>query len=269
MDNRQSRATDILPRSPAARDWRDTLRDATDLALAGILMTLAALPVVTAGAAIGAASTAIAQWTDQERFPGVRVSARTFARGILPGLPPLLITIAAAALLRLNIHALGTGLVPGGRPLIWATALLGLVLAGFAGMVVVEFGRAGAEPTHAGTEMDRSDARPARSGAGPDHSDGEPARSRGGLDRLDGGRDRSDGEPATSGGEPFRQDGAGWRTAVRDAARLVAARPAVLAASTGIMAFTIGLGYLLQAILVPILAGYTLLALHVVRRRLG
>ncbi|MFI5840391.1 hypothetical protein ACIA8K_11860 [Catenuloplanes sp. NPDC051500] len=206
MDNRQSRwPADTVPRPPAQRDWRDTLRAATDLALAGILMTVAALPLVTAGTAVGTASAATAKYTDQERFPGVRECARIFGRGLLPGIPPLLIAVAAFVLLRLNIHALGVGLVPGGRPLIWATVLLGLALAGFAGLVITEFGRAGD----------------------------------------------------------------GWRTATRDAARLTVARPALLAASTGIMAFTIGLGYLIQAILVPILAGYTLLALHVVRRRLA
>ncbi|MDP9798181.1 hypothetical protein J2S43_006693 [Catenuloplanes nepalensis] len=193
------------PRPPVQRDWRDTLRAASDLALTGIVMTIAALPIVTAGAAVGAASTAVAKYTDQERFPGVRDTARDFARGILPGIPPLLIAIAAGVLIRLNIHALDVGLVPGGRPLIWATLLLALAGAGFAAMVVVEFGRSGA----------------------------------------------------------------GWRAAVRDAARLVVARPGLLAGSAGIMAFTIGLGYLIQAILVPILAGYALLALHVIRRRPG
>jgi hypothetical protein len=206
VDDRQLRwPADDLPQPPATRDWRDTLRAATDLALAGILMTVAALPVVTAGAAVGAASAATARYTDQERFPGVRECARIFGRGLLPGVPPLLVAVAGFLLLRLNIHALGVGLVPGGRPLIWATLLLGLVGAGFAGLVITEFGRAGN----------------------------------------------------------------GWRRATRDAARLTVARPALLAASTGIMALTIGLGYLIQAILVPILAGYTLLALHVVRRRLG
>jgi hypothetical protein len=226
MEHRQSRRpADTVPRPPAERDWRDTLRAATDLALAGILMTVAALPVLTAGAAVGAASAATAKYTDQERFPGVRVTARHFGRGILPGIPPVLIATAAGALLRLDIHALDAGLVPGGRPLIWATVLLGLALAGFAGMVVVELGRAAA--------LSGSEAETSGSGIGTSRSAG------------------------------------GWRTAAREAARLVTARPVLLAASAGIMAFTIGIGYLIQAILIPILAGYTLLALHVVRRRLG
>ncbi|MDR7280352.1 hypothetical protein [Catenuloplanes atrovinosus] len=206
MDDRQSPGpVEDVPRPPVRRDWRDTLRAASDLALTGIVMTLAALPVITAGAAVGTASAAVARWTDQERFPGVRETARHFRHGLLPGIPPLLVLIAFGVLIRLNVHALSVGLAPGGPPLIWATLALAVAGAGFAAMVVVEFGRAGA----------------------------------------------------------------GWRAATRDAARLAVSRPALPAASAGIMAFTIALGYLIQVILVPILAGYTLLALHVVRRRLG
>lgn len=248
MDHRQSRwPADTVPRPPAERDWRDTLRAATDLALAGILMTVAALPVLTAGAAVGTASAATAKYTDLERFPGVRVSARHFGRGILPGIPPLLITIAAGVLLRLNIHALGVGLVPGGRPLIWATVLLGLALAGFAGLVVVELGRAAALSDSEAADI-----------SGPDAGTNGP----------DAGTSRS-GVGTNGSGVGTSRSAGGWRIATRDAARLVTARPALLAASAGIMAFTIGIGYLVQAILIPILAGYTLLALHVVRRRLG
>ncbi|GAB7049649.1 hypothetical protein [Catenuloplanes indicus] len=202
------------PPQPIQRDWRDTLRAASDLALTGIVMTVAALPVVTAGAAAGAASAAVATYTDQERFPGVRQTARVFARGLLPGIPPLLAVVAFGVLIRLNVHALSVGLVPGGRPLIWATLLLGLAGAGFAGMVVVELGRATAA-------------------AGPDGP------------------------------------GTGWRVALREAGRLVVARPAVPAASAGVLGLTIAIGYLIQAIMVPILAGYALLALHVIRRRLA
>ncbi|GAB7041664.1 MULTISPECIES: hypothetical protein [Catenuloplanes] len=234
MGDRQLRwPTDNAPGPPVQRDWRDTLRAASDLALTGIVLTIAALPVVTAGAAVGAASTAVARYTDHERFPGVREVARTFARGILPGIPPLLVAIAAGVLIRLNIHALSVGLVPGGRPLIWATLLLALAAAGFAGLVVVEFGRA--------TDLGPAGSGGAAPPAGP----------------LPGDEDRQ------------RRAGPGWRAATRGAARLVAARPATLAASAGVLGLTTAIGFLVQAVVVPILAGYTLLALHVIRRRLA
>ena len=47
------------------------------------------------------------------------------------------------------------------------------------------------------------------------------------------------------------------------------ARPTVLAASAGVLGLTFAIGYLIQVIMVPILAGYALLALHVIRRRLA
>ncbi|WP_253289750.1 hypothetical protein [Verrucosispora sioxanthis] len=48
-----SRADARTGRREPGRDWRDTVSDAADLALLGILTVLAAAPVLTAGAAIG------------------------------------------------------------------------------------------------------------------------------------------------------------------------------------------------------------------------
>jgi hypothetical protein len=67
------------------RDWRDTLSAASDLALLGIATALAALPVVTAGAAVAAASAATHDWCRSGRLPAARVSAQRLRRGLLPG----------------------------------------------------------------------------------------------------------------------------------------------------------------------------------------
>lgn len=129
--------------APAAarRDWRDTMRGGADLALLGILTTLAALPVVTAGAAVATASTALDQWTREDRWPDARTLLRTFGRAVLPGAAATLVAAAAAALLTLNALALSAGVVPGGTALVLITAGIGALACGFAGMVVVRVGR--------------------------------------------------------------------------------------------------------------------------------
>ncbi|RBI98867.1 hypothetical protein DRA43_25140, partial [Micromonospora provocatoris] len=45
--------------APARADWRDTLREATDLALLGFAVALAALPVLTLAPAVAAAGAAL------------------------------------------------------------------------------------------------------------------------------------------------------------------------------------------------------------------
>ncbi|MFD0820636.1 hypothetical protein ACFQ0D_20510, partial [Micromonospora zhanjiangensis] len=64
------------------RDWRDLARDAADLALLGILATLAALPVLTAGAAFGTASAAVHDWATDGNWPPVRRTVERFRRGL-------------------------------------------------------------------------------------------------------------------------------------------------------------------------------------------
>ncbi|MEV4755675.1 hypothetical protein AB0J86_11270 [Micromonospora sp. NPDC049559] len=187
-------------------DWRDTLRNATDLALLGVLVTVAALPVLTAGAAVATASSAVRHWLAYDRWPDARRLLRDFGRGVLPGAGATLAAGAAAALLGLNLLALGRGLVPGGRPLLVVTAALAVAAVGLAGLTVVEVGRRG---------------------------------------------------------------GRGWLLAVRAAARLAGRRPVALLASAGVLVLAAVLGAMVLPLLTPILAGYTLFALHAVARRAG
>jgi hypothetical protein len=187
------------------RDWRETVRNAADFALLGIVTAVAALPVVTAGAAVATASAAVHHWADHQSFPDLGTSTRRYVRGILPGAGATLVTALAAWLLVLNLGALRAGTVPGGTPLFTVTAILAVAAAGLAGLIVVQVGR---------------------------------------------------------------HDGRGWLTAARTALRVAYERPLVLVGATGVVALTGFVGVLVLPLLIPILLGYALVALHAVTRRL-
>ncbi|MDG4781680.1 hypothetical protein O7614_18670 [Micromonospora sp. WMMD961] len=190
--------------SDARRDWRDVVRDAADLALLGILLTLAALPLLTAGAAVGTASAALHDWTRTGSWPSARTTVRRFGRSVLPGAPVSLLALGVAGLLAADLAALATGRVPGGPVALLVTALVTAGLAGYAGLVVVEVGGNG------------------------------------------GGR---------------------WREAARSTARACLDAPTRWAAPTGVVALAGLLAVLVTPVAVPILAGYTLAALHAVTNR--
>ncbi|MCG5444189.1 hypothetical protein NIE79_002334 [Micromonospora sp. NIE79] len=186
------------------RDWRDVARDAADLALLGILLTLAAVPLLTAAAAAGTASAAVHDWTRTGSWPSARTTVRRFGRAVLPGVPASLFAFAVAALLAADLAALATGRVPGGPAALLVTALIAAGLAGYAGLVVVEVGGNG------------------------------------------GGR---------------------WRASARSAARACLDSPTRWAALTGVVALAGLLTVLVTPVAVPILAGYTVAALHAVTVR--
>ncbi|MEQ4302692.1 hypothetical protein ABNF97_15040 [Plantactinospora sp. B6F1] len=132
--------------APATRpDWRDTLRNAADLALLGIVTTVAALPVVTAGAAVGTGSAALHTWIETGSWPGTRPVLRDFRRAVLPGILPTLLAGIAAAVLAVNLLALTRGVVPGGAVLVVVTAALAAAAGGFAGLTVVRLGQRGGD----------------------------------------------------------------------------------------------------------------------------
>lgn len=131
---------DVTEQTPARRDWRDTFSTATDLALAGILITVAAAPVVTAGAAFATGSAAVHHWVEHRSWPSLRELAGTFGRAILPGLGATLVALGLGLLLVLDLAALANGTVPGGAPLITVTGLLTAAVVGLAAVVLVEVG---------------------------------------------------------------------------------------------------------------------------------
>jgi hypothetical protein len=116
------------------RDWRESVRLAADLALLGMLVCVAALPVVTAGAALRTGSAAIGYYLTHDRWPEPAFCRRIFRRGLLPGLAGTLAFAAAATLVVLDVRALRSGLVPGGLPLIVLTVLVAAGALGYAGL---------------------------------------------------------------------------------------------------------------------------------------
>ncbi|GID92388.1 hypothetical protein ACFQFC_40655 [Amorphoplanes digitatis] len=181
------------------RDWRDTVQVATDLALLGLVVTAAALPLLTAGAAVAAGSAAVHHHLEHDRWPSARRSWAVFRRGLVPGLLAGPACAAAAALVVVDLLAVRRGAVPGGTPLLVLTAVLVAAAAGYAGLTVVAVG---AHP-----------------------------------------------------GRP-------WRAAAR---RVPLNR--ALPAAAGVLALAGVLAVLVHPVLVPVLAGYALFALHVVARR--
>ncbi|MGC4806912.1 hypothetical protein [Micromonospora sp. DT233] len=194
----------MTPQQPPRRDWRDVVADATDLALVGFALVVGALPVLTAGAALAAASAAVHDRITDGGWPPARTTGRRYVRGLPAGVPVTLIALAGALLLGADLAALATGRVPGGAPALLVTAGVTAALVGYAALVVVEIGRAG---------------------------------------------------------------GRGWRVAARSAARACAARPGGWAAASGICGVAAVLTALVIPVALPILAGYTLAALHAVARR--
>jgi hypothetical protein len=158
----EGRRSDQAPSTVTAprRGWLDVLRDASDLALLGILTTVGALGVVTAGAAVATASAALREWLERGSWPTARETIHRYVRGLLPGVPVTLLAAGATALLTLNATAFAGGAVPGGRPAAGATLVLAAALAGYAALVVVEVGRAGGWRAAAGRAARAAQARP-------------------------------------------------------------------------------------------------------------
>ncbi|MFC7530626.1 hypothetical protein [Actinoplanes sp. GCM10030250] len=124
--------------APAVRpDWRERLSLATDLALIGFLVTLAALPVLTAPAALAAGSAAVRHRYADGGLPRVRPLLGLYRRLILPGIP---VTLVALVLL-VDLMAISRGRVPGGPVLFFGTAAVAAWLGGFATLAVVAIGR--------------------------------------------------------------------------------------------------------------------------------
>jgi hypothetical protein len=157
-----TRASSRSERTRPDVGWRDTLTAATDLALIGIATTLAAMPLVSAGAAVASASAAVHEWSGNERLPALTAGLRRLRRGLLPGLAASLLGVAATVVLLLNASALARGAVPGGTPLLVGTGVVAVLWAGFAGLTVVEVGARAGEGWRAaaGSAWRTSAARP-------------------------------------------------------------------------------------------------------------
>lgn len=133
-----------IPATARARTgWRDTVSNASSVALVGIVATVAAVPVVTAGAAFATASAAVHDFCEYGSMPPLRTSARRFGRALVPGLLATAVTLAVLVLVVLDVRAVVAGRVPGGPLLLAITATVGVALLGMGGWTVVEVGRRG------------------------------------------------------------------------------------------------------------------------------
>ncbi|MBB5870311.1 hypothetical protein F4553_003690 [Allocatelliglobosispora scoriae] len=124
-----------------ARDWRDTFRDGADLALLGVVVSIACLPLVTAGGVVAVAAEAVAVRYGQGRWLTLGELWAALRRRFLPGLAAGAVVLITVALLLADQVLLAGGVVPGGTALAWVTGLLGLVILGIYALVVPFVGR--------------------------------------------------------------------------------------------------------------------------------
>ncbi|MEV0901194.1 hypothetical protein [Actinoplanes sp. NPDC049802] len=127
---------------PIRPDWRERFALGADLALIGIGVTVAALPLLTLPAALAAGSTAVRHRYHTGSLPEFRPLLRQFRRTLLPGVPVVLV----AALLLLDLIALSRGWVPGGAPMLALTGAVVTWLAGVATLTLVAGGRDPSQP---------------------------------------------------------------------------------------------------------------------------
>ncbi len=131
------------PRTEPRPDWRDTIAGASDLALLGIVLTVAVLPVVTAGGAVAAGSLAVDRWCTEGRVPPVPELWRCFVRGLLPGVVVVAVAAVVGALFALDLAVLDRGGIPGAPAVRVVTLLVAALAAGVAALTVVRIGQRG------------------------------------------------------------------------------------------------------------------------------
>ncbi|NUO59716.1 MAG: hypothetical protein HOV78_23890 [Hamadaea sp.] len=129
-----------MKRSGLRPAWQDTVSDAADLALLGIVAFVASLPIVTAGAAVSAASQAVHDRHALGSLPSWRTSLGRFVRGLVPGLGATVVTLAVVALIVIDVRGLARGVVPGGGPALALTVTVIALIIGYAGLTVVAVG---------------------------------------------------------------------------------------------------------------------------------
>ncbi|MEU4365792.1 hypothetical protein [Micromonospora chersina] len=128
---------------PPRRDWRDTAREASDLALLGFAVALAALPLLTLAPAVATASAALHDRGVTGSWPTTRTTLARFGRALPAGLAVSAVGLAVAGALAADLLALAGGRVPGGGPATALTAAITAALLGYAGLVTVAVGRTG------------------------------------------------------------------------------------------------------------------------------
>jgi hypothetical protein len=132
----------VVPPIPRP-DWRESVALAADLALLGIVVAFACLPLVTAGGALVAASVAVDRAGTDRSFPAIRELLGVLRRNLLRGLAATLIALVAAAAVAVDLLAVGGGRVPGGSLLLIVTALVAGGGIAVIGTALVRLGQTG------------------------------------------------------------------------------------------------------------------------------
>jgi hypothetical protein len=122
------------------RDWRDTLSVGADIALVGIVVTAASVPLVTAGAAVRAGSAAVHAIAAGEGVDP-RLMWRLFRTSLLPGAAATAIAAGCGLLLFIDVGAVASGRVPGGLPALAGTGAAAAALLAIGMLSVVQLGR--------------------------------------------------------------------------------------------------------------------------------
>jgi hypothetical protein len=117
--------------------WLTTLTLASDVAVVGFAVTLLALPLVTAPAALRAGSVAVHAIAVDGRKLSVAELWRAFCRSLLPGFGWSL----TFAFLALDFAVVRAELVPGGRVLLGLLAVAAWALLGITGVALATLGR--------------------------------------------------------------------------------------------------------------------------------
>lgn len=122
-------------------DWRDSLSTAADVALVGIAVTIASVPLVTAGAAVRTGSVAVRHLVAGARPPSVGELWGVFRRSFAPGLAATVAVLAAAILLVVDLAILSSGRVPAAPVAAVLTVALAAAGVTLAALAMVRLGR--------------------------------------------------------------------------------------------------------------------------------
>jgi hypothetical protein len=134
------------------RDWRDTISVASDVALVGLAVTAASVPLVTAGAAVRAGSAAVRAIAAGEGV-NARGVWRLFRASLLPGALGTAVVGAGALLLLFNVGAVASGRVPGGPAALAGTGVAAAVLLAIGMLGVVRLGTVDLHTIQAGGKV--------------------------------------------------------------------------------------------------------------------
>lgn len=120
--------------------WLSTLTVASDIAVVGFAVTLLALPLVTAGAALRTGSVAVHAIAVDARKVTFAELWRVFLRSLLPGLGFSVAFAATALFLAFDFTVVRAERVPGGPLVLGLLAVAGVGLLGVAGAALASLG---------------------------------------------------------------------------------------------------------------------------------